>query len=48
MKLKLYSNYMNSAGQRVRIALACKELDYEYVSVRAMAGMPTSRSTRNG
>jgi len=36
MKLKLYSNYMNSAGQRVRIALACKELDYEYVSVRAM------------
>lgn len=31
--LKLYSNYMNSAGQRVRIAMALKGLEYEYIAV---------------
>jgi len=31
--LKLYSNYLNSAGQRVRIALALKSLDYKYIAV---------------
>ncbi|MFK7942751.1 MAG: glutathione S-transferase N-terminal domain-containing protein, partial [Paracoccaceae bacterium] len=34
MKLILYSNYVNSAGERVRIALGLKGIDYEYVSVR--------------
>jgi maleylacetoacetate isomerase len=33
MTLTLYSNYVNSAGERVRIALALKDIDYEYVSV---------------
>jgi maleylacetoacetate isomerase len=36
MALKLYSNFVNSAGERVRIALALKGIDYEYVSVRSM------------
>ena len=36
MKLTLYSNYVNSAGERVRIALGLKGIDYEYVSVRAI------------
>ena len=30
----LYSNYLNFAGERVRIALALKGIDYAYVSVR--------------
>ena len=34
MALTLYSNYVNSAGERVRIALGLKGIDYEYVSVR--------------
>ncbi len=34
MTLTLYSNYLNSAGERVRIALALKRVDYDYVSVR--------------
>lgn len=34
MAMKLYSNFVNSAGERVRIALGLKALDYEYVSVR--------------
>jgi maleylacetoacetate isomerase len=29
----LYSNYVNSAGERVRIALALKGLDYDYISI---------------
>jgi maleylacetoacetate isomerase len=33
MTIKLYSNYLNSAGERVRIALALKAIDYEYISV---------------
>lgn len=33
MTLTLYSKYLNSAGERVRIALALKDLDYEYISV---------------
>jgi maleylacetoacetate isomerase len=33
MSLTLYTNYLNSAGERVRIALALKEIDYDYVSV---------------
>ena len=36
MALKLYSNFVNSAGERVRIGLALKGLDYEYVSVRQL------------
>ncbi|MCA8926474.1 MAG: maleylacetoacetate isomerase [Alphaproteobacteria bacterium] len=36
MTLKLYSNFVNSAGERVRIALALKGIPYEYVSVRAI------------
>ena len=32
--LQLYSNYVNSAGERVRIALGLKGIDYEYVAVR--------------
>lgn len=30
----LYSNYLNSAGERVRIALALKGIAYHYISVR--------------
>jgi maleylacetoacetate isomerase len=33
MKLALYTKFRNSAGERVRIALAIKEIDYVYVSV---------------
>lgn len=33
MKLSLYSKYQNSAGERVRIALALKNIDYEYIAV---------------
>ncbi|MGZ0187990.1 MAG: maleylacetoacetate isomerase [Alphaproteobacteria bacterium] len=33
-RLTLYSNFVNSAGERVRIALGLKGLDYKYVSVR--------------
>ncbi|MGI9356505.1 MAG: maleylacetoacetate isomerase [Rhizobiaceae bacterium] len=33
MTLRLYSNYLNSAGERVRIALAMKRIGYEYISV---------------
>lgn len=36
MNLTLYSNYVNSAGERVRIALGLKEIEYEYVSVRSI------------
>jgi len=36
MPLKLYSNFVNSAGERVRIGLALKNIPYEYVSVREM------------
>lgn len=36
MPLKLYSNFVNSAGERVRIGLALKGVPYEYVSVRAI------------
>jgi len=34
--MKLYSYHRNSAGERVRIALALKGLDYEYVSAPAL------------
>ena len=34
MILTLYSNYINSAGERVRIALALKGVPYDYVAVR--------------
>jgi maleylacetoacetate isomerase len=33
MTLRLHNFFRNSAGHRVRIALALKELDYDYVSV---------------
>lgn len=33
MTLTLYSNYVNSAGERVRIALGLKGVAYDYVSV---------------
>jgi len=32
--LTLYSAYLNSAGERVRTALALKDIDYTYISVR--------------
>lgn len=32
--MKLYTQWRNSAGQRIRIALALKNVDYAYVSVR--------------
>ncbi|MEM9138664.1 MAG: maleylacetoacetate isomerase [Pseudomonadota bacterium] len=34
MTLTLYSNYVNSAGERVRIALGLKKIPYDYVAVR--------------
>lgn len=34
MKLRLYSNSFNSGGERVRIALALKRIDYEYISIK--------------
>jgi maleylacetoacetate isomerase len=34
--MKLYTNQRNSAGERVRIALNLKGLDYDYVSVPAL------------
>ncbi len=33
MRMVLYSNYVNSAGERVRIALGLKGLTYDYISV---------------
>jgi maleylacetoacetate isomerase len=33
-KLTLYSNAFNSAGERVRIALALKQVEYRYVSIQ--------------
>ena len=32
--MRLYSNAFNSAGERVRIACALKQIDYEYVSIQ--------------
>jgi glutathione S-transferase len=48
MAIKLYSNYLNSAGERVRIALALKAIDYEYISVGQLgwAGTPIDRLIR--
>lgn len=37
MTLRLHSRYQNSAGQRVRIALNLKGIDYEYVPVPSAA-----------
>ena len=34
--MKLFSMFQNSAGERVRIALALKDIEYEYVSVSSM------------
>jgi len=34
MKLRLYSNSFNSGGERVRIALALKHIEYEYISIK--------------
>lgn len=34
--MKLYTRWQNSAGERVRIALNLKRLDYEYVSVGSL------------
>jgi len=42
MRIKLYSRYRNSAGQRVRIALNIKNIDYEYISVPLDGGVPAS------
>lgn len=36
-RLRLFSASRNSAGWRVRIALALKDIDYEYVSTRTLA-----------
>ena len=35
--MRLYTYHRNSAGERVRIALALKGLDYDYVSVPSLA-----------
>jgi maleylacetoacetate isomerase len=35
--MRLYSASRNSAGWRVRIALALKDIDYQYVSTRSLA-----------
>lgn len=45
MKLRLHTRYQNSAGQRVRIVLNLKGLDYEYVAVTAPSS--SSYSTIN-
>ncbi|MEM7255477.1 MAG: glutathione S-transferase N-terminal domain-containing protein, partial [Pseudomonadota bacterium] len=34
MKLQLYSNSVNSGGERVRIALALKGVEYHYTSIK--------------
>lgn len=34
--MRLLTRYQNSAGQRIRTALALKEIDYEYVSIAEM------------
>ena len=34
MTLRLYSNSYNSGGERVRIAMALKQIDYEYLSIK--------------
>lgn len=39
MSLTLYSKYQNSAGERVRIALALKGIDYTYISVGSDGGI---------
>lgn len=36
MSLKLYTRWRNSAGERVRIALNLKGLDYDYVAIDAL------------
>lgn len=36
MKLKLYSNAHNSGGERVRIALALKEVPHEYLTIKTI------------
>ena len=44
--MKLYSYFRSSCSYRVRIALALKELDYEYVSVELLAGEQDQPSFR--
>lgn len=39
MTLTLYSRYQNSAGERVRIALALKDIPYDYVAVGSADGI---------
>ncbi|MBT4907263.1 MAG: maleylacetoacetate isomerase, partial [Rhodospirillaceae bacterium] len=34
--MRLYTRYRNSAGERVRIALNLKGLDYDYVAVSSL------------
>jgi glutathione S-transferase len=36
MKLRLHTRYQNSAGERVRIVLNLKGVDYEYVSIPSL------------
>jgi maleylacetoacetate isomerase len=36
MRLRLYSNSYNSAGERVRIAMALKGIKYEYISIKTI------------
>ena len=47
MTLKLYTRYINSAGQRVRTALNIKGVDYEYVPVTLDDGPPESYGAVN-
>lgn len=37
MKLRLHTRYQNSAGQRVRIVLNLKGIDYEYVAIPSLS-----------
>lgn len=37
MKIRLHTRYQNSAGQRVRIVLNLKKLDYEYVAIPSLS-----------
>ena len=48
MKLTLYSNYVNSAGERVRIAMALKGIAYEYVSVSEIGRKAYARINPQG
>jgi maleylpyruvate isomerase len=37
LRLRLHTRYQNSAGQRVRIVLNLKDIDYEYVAIPSLS-----------